>query len=162
MSRGKVRSPFPSFHPAVLVATWFGAGLLPRAPGTWGSLVALPFIWYARATFGSFGLALALAVTFAAGCWASAVFVARTGERDPPRVVVDEVVGQGLTLVIAPADPFLYLLGFLLFRLFDIVKPWPIGWVERKAGTVLGIMLDDVLAAVYAGAALFAITASLA
>jgi len=144
-------------HPAVLLATWFGTGLLPRAPGTWGSLAALPFAWFIHGVAGPFGLAAAVVVVFAVGVWASDVYVRRAGVADPGAVVIDEVAGQWLVLVVVPPDLLLYGLGFVLFRLADIVKPWPASWADRTIKGGLGVMLDDVLAAVYAGAALLAL-----
>lgn len=137
-------------HPATLIATWFGAGLLPRAPGTWGSAAALPFAWGLAAWGGAPLLAAAALLCFVIGWWASAVYVALTGGEDPGEVVVDEVAGQWTALLPAPLDPLTYLVGFLAFRLFDIWKPWPVGWADRRIGGGLGIMVDDVLAGLYA------------
>lgn len=145
-------------HPAALLATWFGAGLLPKAPGTWGSAAALPFAWLIMAWGGAGALLAASATCFAAGWWASAVYVVRTGADDPGEVVIDEVAGQWLVLALAPLDPLAYLVGFGLFRLFDVWKPWPVGWADRSIGGGLGIMLDDMIAGGYGliGMAIFA------
>lgn len=149
--------------PAVVLATWFGAGLLPKAPGTWGSLAALPFAWILHAADGWPGLAIAVAVCFAVGVWASNGYLAAmTGEGgdDPAPVVIDEVAGMWLTLLPAaflmPDGPdwIVYAIGFALFRLTDIFKPWPASWADRRVKGGLGIMLDDLLAAVYAAVAL--------
>ncbi len=144
--------------PAVLLATWCGAGLLPRAPGTWGSMAALPFAWIIHGAFGGIGLAAAAALLFAAGLWSAGVFAGAAGVDDPAPVVIDEVVGQWLTL--APFEPDLALwgAGFVFFRIADIAKPWPVSWAERRFTGSLGIMADDVLAAAYAGAALYALS----
>ncbi len=142
-------------HPAVLLGTWFGVGLLPRAPGTWGSLAALPFAWGLRQGLGTPGLAIAAVVLFAAGVWAAGVYVRHSGREDPGAVVIDEVVGQWLVLLVVPPDAFLYAVGFVLFRIADIAKPWPVSWADRSLKGGLGVMLDDVLAALYAGAALY-------
>ncbi len=141
-----------------LIATWFGAGLLPKAPGTWGSASALPLAWVLVAIGGPALLLAAAAVVFLLGWWASDRYAKTTGRDDPSEVVVDEVVGQWLTLLAAPLNPVAYLGGFLLFRLFDIRKPWPVGWADQRVGGGLGIMLDDVLAALYAGGLLWAAT----
>ncbi len=135
---------------ATLLATWFGSGNLPKAPGTWGALAALPFAWVIVTLAGSTGLLLAAILLFAAGCWAADGEAAMAGTRDPSWVVVDEVVGQWLTLVLVPLHLLDYLFGFLLFRLFDIWKPWPVNWSERRFGGGFGIMIDDVVAAAYA------------
>lgn len=142
-------------HPAWWLATWFGAGALPVAPGTWGSLAALPFAWAIATVFEPWALAVAAAALFPLGCWASAVYMRRTGAADPGPVVVDEVVGQWLTLAMVPAGWLPYAIGFLLFRAADIVKPWPASWADRSLHGGLGVMLDDAIAAVYAGTGLY-------
>ena len=138
-----------STHPAMLVATLCGVGLSPKAPGTWGSLVSLPFAWLVARAGGSVGLVIAAAVIFAAGWWAAAIVAARLGD-DPQIVVVDEAAGQFLTLAAAPLDLWHFAAGFALFRLFDITKPWPVGWADRNIHGGFGCMFDDVLAAIYA------------
>jgi phosphatidylglycerophosphatase A len=155
-ARPPARSPaLPFHHPAVLLATWFGAGLLPKIPGTWGSLAALPFAWYIGASFGATGLVVAAAIVFAVGCWAADT-VSRAGDvRDPGFIVIDEVAAQWLVLAVAPDNPLAYAAGFVLFRIADIVKPFPASWADRSLHGGLGIMLDDVFAAIYAGLALF-------
>ena len=145
------RLGLPPWHPAVLVATWFGSGLLPVAPGTWGSLFALPFAWVIQGRWGASGLLAAAAIVFAAGCWASAVVIRASGVKDPGSIVVDEVAAQWLVLAAAPRELWLYAIGFLLFRVADILKPWPASWADRRVPGALGVMLDDVVAAIYAG-----------
>jgi phosphatidylglycerophosphatase A len=132
------------------IATGFGIGLSPVAPGTCAALAALPFAWAIRAEWGAAGLAVAASLVFIIGCWAAGQAAVARGVRDPGSVVVDEIAGQWLTLVAAPLDPIAYALAFVLFRLFDIWKPWPIGWADRHVPGGFGIMLDDVLAAGYA------------
>lgn len=144
------RLNLPFGHPALLLATWFGAGLLPWTPGTWGSLAALPCAWAIRLLWGDPGLAAAAVLVFALGCWAASVAAAASGRDDPGAIVIDEVAAQFLALLAAPADWRGYAAAFVLFRLFDIWKPFPIRRVERSVPGGLGIMLDDVLAAVYA------------
>lgn len=142
----------PFQHPAVLIALWFGSGRLPGAPGTWGSLAALPFA-AALAWWGGQTLLLAAGLALVPlGIWASGRYAEASGREDPKEVVVDEVAGQWLTLAALPLDPLAYGLGFLAFRLFDILKPWPVSVADRRVGGGLGIMLDDVIAAVYAAA----------
>jgi len=136
--------------PASLIATWFGLGLIPIAPGTWASLLALPLAWMLRTGTGAAGLAVAIALTFGAGWWATGSFARARGVPDPGEVVVDEIVGQGLVLLAAPFNPLAWVAGFLLFRLFDIWKPWPMRWADQHVKGGLGIMLDDILAAGYA------------
>ncbi len=143
------RDGITPLHPAAVVATWFGTGLLPKAPGTWGSAAALPLAWILMSLGGRLLLLAATLVCFLVGWWASAVYVARTKAADPSEVVIDEVAGQWLVLSLAPLDPVSYLVGFALFRLFDIWKPWPVGWADERIGGGLGVMLDDILAAGY-------------
>jgi len=143
--------------PGVLMATWFGSGLLPKAPGTWGSLAALPFAWLIAETAGPIGLAVGTLLVFVVGVWASNVYVRQSGGDDPGPVVIDEVAGQWMTLAAVPVDVRYYLVGFILFRLADIFKPWPASWADRSVKGGLGIMLDDVLAAIYSGGALYAV-----
>lgn len=147
----------PLRHPAMLLATWFGSGLLPKAPGTWGSLAALPFAWAIAQCFGSLALVPAALAVFLLGCWASDRVVRTSGIKDPGHIVIDEVAGQWLTLAAAPPGLLAWGFGFLLFRLADIVKPWPANWADRSVRGGLGVMLDDVLAAIYAAGALLAL-----
>lgn len=137
-----------------LICSFFGAGYLPKAPGTWGSLAALPLIWLLTWAGGPILLGAVLVALFAVGWWASNRVVAEDGENDPSWVVIDEVVGQGLTLLLTPPDLISYAAGFALFRLFDIKKPWPVSWADETVKGGLGIMLDDLLAAIYAASLL--------
>jgi phosphatidylglycerophosphatase A len=144
----------PFRHPAVVLATWFGIGLLPIAPGSWASLAALPLAWGIRSLFGLAGLAAASAVAFFVGWWASGIVARASTVRDPAAVVIDEIAGQWLVLLAAPLDPLAFALALLLFRVFDTWKPWPVRWADRHVKGGLGIVLDDLLAAVYAALAL--------
>lgn len=137
------------FHPAYILATWFWAGRIPKAPGTWGSLAALPFAWIIADTFGPLALLAAAALLFPIGCWASAAYAEGIDRKDPGSAVIDEVVGQWMVLAILPLDPIAYAIGFALFRLFDIAKPWPVSLADRKLNGGFGIMADDVLAGLY-------------
>lgn len=138
---------------AALLATWFGCGYVPFAPGTAGSLAALAIgvVLHEFAGFSWWHFALLAAIGTAPAIW-SATITARTVKlKDPRIVVIDEVLGQWIAL--AGAHPFnwkSYVAAFVLFRLFDIWKPWPIRQVERRCGGGFGIMIDDVLAAIYA------------
>lgn len=134
----------------MLIATAFGAGLLPWAPGTWGSLAALPGAWIIRSLGGITALATASVIAFAIGCWAAGRAARASREHDPGFIVIDEVTAQWLVLLAVPLDGRWYAAAFLLFRVFDILKPWPIRAIERRAAGGLGIMLDDVAAALYA------------
>ena len=135
------------FHdPTVLVATAGGAGLLPRCPGTWGSLVALPPAWAVAVYFGNLWLIAAAAVVFSAGLWASSRYLRLSSDTDPAPIVVDEVAGQFLALAAVPPDPWWYAAAFALFRLLDIAKPGPVSWAERKLEGALAVMADDIVA----------------
>ncbi len=136
-------------HPAGWIASGFGSGFSPRAPGTAGSAVALlPWLWLRTLPLPFYALAVVLA--FAIGIWASAWVVRRSGVQDPQVVVWDEFVGVWIALFAAPAGWVWMLAGFTLFRLFDIWKPWPVSWADEKVGGGLGVMLDDVIAGIYA------------
>ena len=129
-----------------LLCSWFGAGWMRPAPGTWGSLAALPLAWLLWWLGGHPVLAGAMAIVFFVGWWASERIVRAEGLEDPSWVVIDEVVGQWMTLLFTPPSLLDYAVGFALFRLFDIWKPWPVSWADSKVKGGLGIMLDDVLA----------------
>jgi phosphatidylglycerophosphatase A len=135
---------------AKLFATWFGAGLLKPAPGTWGSLAALPFAFLLLHYGGWPVLLLAAIAVFAIGVHYSRQYADEIGQTDPGSIVIDEVAGQWLALLPAALTPLSFLAGFALFRLFDIWKPWPIRRVERTLKGGLGIMADDVLAGLFA------------
>jgi phosphatidylglycerophosphatase A len=147
-----VRAGLRATDPAFVLATWFGVGRLPGAPGTWGSLAALPFAAVLAWLGGPWTVLLASATVFALGLWASARYIAASGIDDPGPVVVDEVVGQWLTLALLPLTPISYVVGFILFRIADMAKPWPANWIDRSVAGPWGVMLDDVVAAIYAGA----------
>ncbi|MCG8357128.1 MAG: phosphatidylglycerophosphatase A [Kiloniellales bacterium] len=146
------RAALPFAHPVSLIATWFGAGLLPKVPGTWGSLAALPFAAVIAWLGGPWALLVASLIACLVGIWAGGRYAEAAQSEDPGAVVIDEVAGQWLTLVPAALDPLLFLLGFLTFRVLDIVKPWPASWCDRALHGGVGIMLDDMVAGLYAGA----------
>jgi phosphatidylglycerophosphatase A len=128
---------------------------LPIAPGTWASLAALPCGWLLRSHFGITGLLIGAVVVFVAGCWASARIARASGINDPNFIVIDEIAAQLLILAGAPLDWRWYAAALLLFRPLDIWKPFPIGWLDHNVKGGFGIMLDDVMAAIYALALMF-------
>jgi phosphatidylglycerophosphatase A len=137
-------------HPAGWIATGFGTGLSPRAPGTAGSLAALlPWWFLLRGMQPGLYLACLLAL-FAIGVWAADWAIKRSGINDPGFVVWDEFIGQWLALFLLPAGWPWMVAAFVLFRLFDIWKPWPVRWADRSLHGGFGAMLDDVLAGAYA------------
>ena len=122
--------------------------MLPLTPGTFGPPAGLVLFFGLRGT-GSIGLELAaIVILFAVGIWASTVAERQLGDIDPGPVVIDEVVGMLITLAFLPVNLTGAVVGFLVFRLFDVVKPWPSSRFERLPGG-LGIMADDAMAAVY-------------
>lgn len=141
-------------HPAGWIATALGTGLAPKAPGTAGSLVALLPWWFLLRGLPPGWYLLVLGAGFVLGVWACAISDRRLGMHDQGALVWDEVIGVWLTLLAAPAAWWWMVVGFMLFRLFDIWKPWPVRWADRRVGGGLGVMLDDVLAAAYALAVL--------
>jgi len=106
----------------------------------------LPFAWVLVEIGGLYALGAATLVVFVIGLWASKVYMDKTGAHDPGAIVIDEVVGQWIVLLVAPLNPVSYALAFVLFRFFDVLKPWPISWADRKIGGAAGVMVDDVLA----------------
>ena len=154
-------APLRFWHPASLLATWFGSGLLPKAPGTWGSLAALPFAVIIAALAGSWGLLAAAALLTVIGVWAAGIYARHSDQEDPQRIVIDEVAGQWLALAPVALDLRLYAVAFLAFRLFDIVKVWPARLIDRRLKGGWGIMLDDTVAGLYAAALVYAVSMAL-
>jgi phosphatidylglycerophosphatase A len=138
-------------HPVDFLALGFGSGLVPLAPGTAGTVVAIPVYLLLQPLPLTYYLAL-VALLFVAGIAICAHTASRLGVHDHPGIVWDEIVGYLVTMAFAPAGWQWVAAGFVLFRLFDIVKPWPIGWCDRKVHGGFGIMLDDLLAGVFAAA----------
>ncbi len=149
--------PSPSGRPPWsvrrLIYTGLGLGLAPKAPGTFGTLLGIPLVLLLAGRPWPVYLAVTLGLLLL-GWWAAARAERDLGRHDAPEVVIDEVVGYLVTLFLFPAQPLHLLLGFVFFRFFDIVKPWPVRWADRKVGGAWGVMLDDLLAGVYAWLAL--------
>ncbi len=152
---------------ARLIGTVLGVGYIRPAPGTWGSLVALPWGWLLHVIGGFPLLCIGVIAAFLKGWWATQVMTRGSEDHDPSEIVVDELVGQWIALL-----PLSYaawsmsinvlvmwpgwIAAFLLFRLFDILKPGPVGWADRR-GDALGVMLDDVIAGVFAALGVLAL-----
>ena len=146
-------------HPAGWIACGFGSGLSPFAPGTAGSLAAL-LPWLALRELPRPWFVAVLVLAFALGVWAGGWAVRTLKIADPSVVVWDEFVGQWIALAPLAWWPRGWpwaICGFALFRVFDILKPWPVSWADRKVPGGLGVMLDDVIAGVYAALALAAL-----
>ena len=136
---------------AIFIATVFGAGYSPIAPGTAGSAVTVLILWLVP--FSRVGLVLFLVAVVVVGTWAANVAERRLGGKDPGAIVIDEVAGMTLSVVAFPLTPGVLLAGFVLFRIFDVVKPPPARESQRFSGG-LGVMIDDVIAGLYALAVL--------
>lgn len=134
---------------SLIFATGFGSGYAPFASGTWGSLVGL-VIYYAFKNFSSSLYFATLIGVFAIAIWSSQMAEVHFGKKDPGQVVVDEIIGQLVTLAFLPFSWKLSIAGFLLFRLFDILKPFPARWFQDHLKGGWGIVMDDVMAGVYA------------
>jgi len=134
---------------AVAIGTGCGAGFSPFAPGTVGSLLGLA-LYIPLAAAGLPAVGIAVVVLFPAGVWAAGICGKRYGAHDHGRIIVDEIVGQLIAVASFPARPGWLLAGFLLFRVFDIWKPFPAGRIDAGWRTPFGVMADDVVAAVYA------------
>lgn len=135
--------------PSMLLAFGFGSGLSPWAPGTLGTVMAIPFYLGLR-ELDNLTYSIFLLVSFFAGVFFCNVASHKLKVHDHGGIVWDEMVGYWLTMLFAPRDWWWIVLGFVLFRVFDIVKPWPISIADKKIHGGFGIMFDDVLAAVYA------------
>jgi phosphatidylglycerophosphatase A len=147
------------FFLPTLLATWFLVGKAPKAPGTFGTLAALPLAYGLWLVAGGFGVLVGAAVITLLGTWASGAYMRQSGAvHDPGEIVIDEVAGILLLiglwhLLFAPQFPVLplhWLAGsFVMFRMFDILKPWPISLADAKVKGGFGVMFDDLLAGLY-------------
>ena len=145
-------SPRQLAHPEVLWLTFFGVGFLRPAPGTWGSVAALGVWWWGLSHLSMLMQAVLVMVYSVFSWWVCARYLQRSGLHDEPQIVADEVAGLWLALLFVPVAWWSALLTFGLFRTFYIVKPSLIGWVDRNTKGGLGVMADDLLAGLAAGA----------
>ncbi len=139
----------------VLWASGFGLGFLPKAPGTWGSLGALLVWWVGLSHLETTIQAAVAIVYFFSGWWVSSRICRRSGVDDAPEIVADEIAGLWIALCLVPEGWIAYLAAFVMFRFFDITKPGPIGVLDRDVKGGLGVMLDDVLAGLFAGGLIY-------
>ena len=137
-------------RPAHFIAFGFGAGLVPVAPGTFGTLLAVPLYWLFQPQVGPLEFLLLILVLFALGVWACEMTGRAMGVHDHGGIVWDEVVAFLLVLFFTPAVPAWQVAAFVLFRLFDILKPAPIRYYDQTFKSGFGAMLDDIVAAFYA------------
>jgi phosphatidylglycerophosphatase A len=140
-------------NPIHFLAFGLGSGASPRAPGTVGTLAAVP-LWYLLAQTPPMIYLLLVLLAFVIGIWLCGRTSHDLGVHDHGGIVWDEFVGYWITMIAVPVDWVWAAAGFILFRLFDILKPWPIGPVDRRVHGGLGIMLDDLLAGIMAAAVL--------
>ncbi len=136
--------------PTHLLAFGFGSGLLPKAPGTFGTLAAIP-IYLLIQPLSLWIYLLLVSAGFLVGIWICDQTSKDLGVHDHSGIVWDEIIGYLLAMAFVPLSLWWVLIGFGLFRLFDILKPWPIGWLDKRIGGGLGIMLDDLVAGLFAG-----------
>ena len=137
------------FNPIHLLAFGFGSGAVPIAPGTWGTLAAV-LIYWPLSQLSSDHYLLMLLVTSLMGIYICGQTAKDLGVHDHGSIVWDEFVGFWITMFAAPVGWVWVVVGFVLFRFFDIIKPWPISWIDKKITGGFGIMLDDVIAGVMA------------
>lgn len=134
-------------NPWHLIAVGFGSGLIPKAPGTFGSLAAIP-LCVALIYAPLYIQLITVVVVFILGTIASSVTEKAMGMHDNSSIVIDEFVGMFIAVIAFPKEWYFCFLAFILFRIFDILKPWPISLADKKVGGGLGVMLDDVLAGI--------------
>ena len=147
---------FPNLKkPSHLFATWFGVGLIRPAPGTWGSLAAILIWYFAEFLHSSIYIILPIFILFS---WLVCSQASKDSDsKDHSAIVIDEVAGMFVALSFVTHEIIIYLWTFLLFRLFDIWKPWPISLADKNVEGGLGILLDDLIAGLFAGGIIYAI-----
>ncbi len=146
--------------PAKWIALFFGAGSVPVAPGTFGTLAAIP-VYLLLARLGPVAYVIGTFAIIAVGAWASGEAARELGVHDHSAIVIDEVAGYLVTMAFLPVSWVSVIAGFVLFRIFDIVKPWPIGWLDGHVTGGAGIMADDLAAGAFANAVTWLILALL-
>jgi phosphatidylglycerophosphatase A len=150
---GDVPSSRWSQRVALVVATGLGLGYVPVAPGTAGSALGALLAWVLYRIAGAWGIWAGVLGVTALGIWAASRAEEHYGTHDSPHIVVDEIAGQLLTMVAVPCTWVHLLVGFGWFRLFDSVKPFPAGWIDREMKGGLGVVVDDLAAGIYSAAA---------
>jgi len=153
MKKITVKTVFTDFDH--LIAFGFGSGLITPAPGTWGTVAGLLLYIALASILPLNSLIVVLVVLTIIGTWCAHRSAKKLGIHDFGGIVIDEWAGIWLTLIFVPLNLYNVLIGFALFRLFDIVKPWPIKWFDKKVDGGIGIMFDDILAGALAAAGLY-------
>ncbi|RUO75657.1 phosphatidylglycerophosphatase A [Pseudidiomarina taiwanensis] len=148
-------------NPIHFLSLGMGSGLLPKAPGTWGTLLAIPLTWLLAVNLSSSIYGVVMVFAAALGVWFCAHTAKRLGVHDHPAIVWDEICGYGLIFIWVEPSLLTASIGFALFRWLDIQKPWVIGWCDRKLTGGLGIMADDLVAGLVAGGVLLGLQETL-
>jgi len=143
-------------NPLHFISVGFGSGLMPKAPGTFGTLAAIP-LYFAVSDLSLWSYLLITTLITLVGIYLCAYTSKALGVHDHGGIVIDEIAGYLITMIAVPFGGIWIIAGFVLFRFFDILKPWPISWIDKRVHGGLGIMLDDVLAGAFAWACLQAI-----
>ena len=141
--------------PCIALATCFGVGLIPIAPGTFASILAAVGWWFLFADAGWPTRLAGVAVATAVGFVAIHLLNRHRRQGDNPAIVIDELAGCWLALALCPRSLFWAIVGVALFRAFDVVKPWPVSWADNSVPGALGVMLDDLLAGAFSAAILY-------
>ncbi len=155
----KIPEPLNKKCTSTWLASWFGCGFINPAPGTWGSLGALPFGVAIYAFLGKEALCVAAVVVTIIGYFVADKFDKAMGGHDSKMIVIDEVAGQWLAMIPAALNPFLIILSFVFFRFFDILKPWPVSFFDQKVKGAAGVMGDDIVAGLMAALVIIGINA---
>lgn len=148
MTHSQPKVTFDLKQPVQFLALGFGSGLAPKAPGTFGTLAAIPLFLLLSMLSPIFYLSAVILMSVA-GIYICGKAADDVGVHDHPAIVWDEFVGYFITMIMVPVSWQSIAMGFLLFRVFDILKPWPISFIDKKISGGLGIMLDDILAGVF-------------
>ena len=143
-------------HPVHWISCGFGLGLIPKAPGTAGTLLGIPIV-YCLQPIGDIGFLAVVVFLFVVGVYSCQVTANALNQHDPGVIVWDEITGYCIALVFVPISAATLILAFVLFRFFDILKPWPISYFDKRLQGGFGIMFDDVIAGVFANLVLQAI-----
>ncbi len=134
----------------IWLASWLGSGFIKPAPGTWGSLAAIPFGLIIYGYGEASALAIAVIIVTIIGLWAADKFDKAMDGHDSKMIVIDEVAGQWIALIPAALNPLLIIIAFITFRFFDILKPYPISFIDKKVKGAWGVMGDDIIAGIFA------------
>lgn len=148
MTKPQTNIQFDLKQPIQFLALGFGSGLAPKAPGTFGTLAAIP-LFFLLALLTPTAYLIAVIVMSIAGVYICGKAANDVGVHDHPAIVWDEFIGFFITMFMIPVSWQSIIVGFLLFRLFDILKPWPISFIDKKMSGGMGIMLDDILAGLF-------------